>query len=173
MVLQLECNDVRVASRPVEGYRPGMARAKSGTPVEALRARLREVGLRVTAPRVAVLQRLEAHGGPVTHGDLAEELAPEGWDRATIYRNLIDLTEAGLVRRSDVGDHVWRFELLGAEGQAHEDREHAHFVCDSCGDVQCLPAESVKLDVGRGAPRSVRKNAVAIQLRGTCDDCER
>lgn len=158
-----------------------MARAKSGAAgvsVEALRARLREAGLRVTAPRVAVLQRLEAHqkrqggGGPVTHGDLAEELAPEGWDRATIYRNLIDLTEVGLVRRSDMGDHVWRFELAAADGQAHEEREHAHFVCDACGDVQCLPAESVKLDVGRGAPRSVKKQAVAIQLRGTCDDCE-
>ena len=152
-----------------------MARAKSVTPVETLRARLRAAGLRVTAPRVAVLQRLEAHAdsGPVTHGILADELGPEGWDRATIYRNLIDLTEVGLARRTDVGDHVWRFELLEGGAAAHEDREHAHFVCDKCGDVQCLPIESIKLDVGRGAPRSVRKNAVAIQLRGACDACER
>ncbi len=156
---------------------PSMARAKTATPAETLRARLRSAGLRVTAPRVAVLQRLEAHGpsGPVTHGVLADELAPEGWDRATIYRNLIDLTEVGLIRRTDVGDHVWRFELLdrsAAGASAHEDREHAHFVCDRCGDVQCLPMESIKLDVGRGAPRSVRKHAVAIQLRGACDACE-
>ena len=130
---------------------------------------------RSTRQRHAILAALRAAQRPLLPTEILELAQHDtpGIGIATIYRNLIDLTEAGLVRRSDVGDHVWRFELLGAEGQAHEDREHAHFVCDSCGDVQCLPAESVKLDVGRGAPRSVRKNAVAIQLRGTCDDCER
>jgi len=39
------------------------------------------------------------------------ELQAEGWDRATLYRNLVDMTDAGLLRRVDLGDHVWRYEL--------------------------------------------------------------
>ena len=91
-------------------------------------------GLRVTAPRVAVLQRLLQATSPVSHGELAETLAPQ-WDRATIYRNLIDLTESGVLRRTDVGDHVWRFEVRADDASSHEDRKHPHFVCGECGDV--------------------------------------
>ena len=51
----------------------------------------------------------------IVHPDEARALPSAGrrsqaWDPATIYRNLTDLSEAGLARRTDVGDHVWRFE---------------------------------------------------------------
>jgi len=50
--------------------------------------------------------------GPMSHADVAGELASHGLDRATVYRNLMDLADAGLVSRADHGDHVWRFSLL-------------------------------------------------------------
>ena len=89
-------------------------------------------------------------------------------DRTTVYRNLLDLTDAGLVRRSDLGDHVWRFELKrdGAEQKAHP-----HFTCTDCGTVECLPEVAVRLLPGRHAPRSIVKRKVEVQLRGLCDDC--
>lgn len=147
-------------------------KAKASPPVEELRATLRGADLRVTAPRVSVLRALSEATGPISHPELAEQLAHEGWDRATIYRNLIDLTEVGLVRRNDLGDHVWRFELVG-DGQAeHEKAAHPHFVCDSCGDVQCLPDEAVRVLATRGAPKALkRQRAVEIQVRGRCDRC--
>src|SRR4051812_24845920 len=73
---------------------------------------LRGAGLRRTGPRVAVLERLEAATAPLSHGEVAAMLTPAGFDRATVYRNLIDLVKKGLVRRADLGDHVWRFELV-------------------------------------------------------------
>ena len=78
--------------------------------------KIRTVGLRSTAPRVAVLRELEAATAPLSHADLVDSLGSQGYDRVTIYRNLTDLTEAGLVMRADLGDHVWRFEWreLGA-----------------------------------------------------------
>jgi len=132
------------------------------------RTELRSRGLRVTAPRLAVLEALGEAGSPLTHGELVGRLGPDGWDRATLYRNLVDLTEIGLVRRTDVGDHVWRFELADPR---HDGDHRAHFVCDSCGDVKCLPDESVELHPADGAPRSFRARQVEIQIRGRCDNC--
>jgi Fur family ferric uptake transcriptional regulator len=148
-----------------------MPRAKNTNSVETLREQIRATGLRVTAPRVAVLQRVLAAMSPVTHSEIAEALSPQGWDRATIYRNLIDLTEAGILRRTDVGDHVWRFEVKSDDDVTHIDKTHPHFVCDECGDVQCLPEEIVELHASRNAPKSLRGREVEIQLKGRCDRC--
>lgn len=131
--------------------------------------RIRTAGLRSTAPRVAVLRELQAARAPLSHAELVEALGHEGYDRVTIYRNLTDLTEAGLVARADLGDHVWRFELK-REGGPHAG-SHPHFTCTECGAVTCLPEEVVKVASARGAPKSVAARKVEIQLRGLCDRC--
>jgi len=132
---------------------------------EDLRERLRLAGLRATAPRLAVLGALRAVPAPISHPELFERLGPEGWDRATLYRNLTDLAAVGLLRRVDHGDHVWRYELAG------HDPGHAHFVCTSCGDVACVPDVTVALPAGSAGPRSVAGGRIAVRLHGECDDC--
>ena len=147
-----------------------MAQAKPRTSAEEIRGRIRERGLRATAPRVAVLQALARLGRPATHGDLTAELGPEGWDRATVYRNLVDLTEAGFARRVDMGDHLWRFELQD-ERAVHAESEHPHFLCDSCGEIACLPRDAVQVLASARAPRALKKKNVQIQVKGRCDRC--
>jgi Fur family ferric uptake transcriptional regulator len=132
---------------------------------------LRAAGLRRTTARIAVLQRLEAATGPVSHAEIAEVLAPSGYDRATVYRNLMDLAESGLVTRSDLGDHVWRFELLRGRGGVHA--EHPHFLCTDCGDVACLPDDAVRFVASRGVPRAIGRNDVEVHVKGRCDACAR
>jgi Fur family ferric uptake transcriptional regulator len=135
-----------------------------------LRDVLRKAGLRSTGPRVAVLRWLERAGTPVSHPELFEALAQEGFDRATLYRNLVDLAEAGIVRRTDLGDHVWRYELRASE-DGHV-VEHPHFVCTDCGEVACLPGVDVKIvSGGNETPRSVRSHKFAVQLSGRCNQC--
>ena len=102
----------------------GRRNSSTASSTESLRERLRAAGLRSTGARVAVLRVLEGAAAPMSHAEVHERVTGEGFDRATIYRNLIDLTDAGLVSRSDVGDHVWRFELRG-ERAAHA-AAHAH-----------------------------------------------
>lgn len=131
---------------------------------------LRGAGLRATLPRIAVLRLLTAAQAARTHAEVAEVLAGDGFDRATVYRNLMDLSEAGLVRRTDVGDHVWRFELV-RDGTEHNDAEHPHFICGSCGAVACLPEGSVSVHPQRGAPRALRRKGLTVQVRGLCDAC--
>ena len=134
---------------------------------------LRDAGLRATGARIAVLRFLLQSAVPSSHAELIDALGGAGYDRVTLYRNLTDLAEAGLVTRTDLGDHVWRFELkrTGSAGHAGERSEHPHFVCTECGEVSCLPEASVKV-VGGKVPRAAMAKNVTVQIRGICDTCE-
>ena len=139
--------------------------------VQELQALLRAAGLRSTAPRIAVLEYFHEHAGPNSHAELFKALADKGFDRATIYRILMDLAEADILSRTDLGDHVWRFELKKGVGSVKHTEEHPHFVCVDCGEVSCLPGLSVRLEGQTKAPKSVTKNKVVVQLKGRCDNC--
>jgi Fur family transcriptional regulator, ferric uptake regulator len=141
---------------------------QSPTEMSDLREQLRALGLRATGARLAVLRLLGGQGSPTSHPEIADALAEDGWDRATLYRNLVDLTRVGLLRRVDHGDHVWRYELARAEG--HDEGSHPHFLCTVCGDLACLPALTLQLPVA-DLPAALREGRVSIQFRGTCDRC--
>jgi Fur family ferric uptake transcriptional regulator len=132
---------------------------------------IRSAGLRSTGARVAVLEYFHSHAGPNSHAELFDALVDRGFDRATVYRVLIDFSEAGILSRTDLGDHVWRFELRKGAGGVEHTEEHPHFVCVDCGEVSCLPGLSIRLEGSTKAPRSVSKNKVAVQLKGRCDNC--
>lgn len=113
-----------------------------------------------------MLQHLVDHRGPKTHAEVADELADKGFDRATIYRNLIELTESSMLIRVDLGDHVWRFEFRGdAEAHGH-DASHPHFVCTSCGEVSCLNDVTVEITPKPHAPSSAAVSTVAKKRGG-------
>lgn len=130
---------------------------------------LRAAGLRATAPRRAVLRLLHEWSRPATHAEVSEALAADSWDRATVYRNLCDLADAGLVSRSDMGDHVWRFELARpVVGPDHPPSAHPHFVCNTCGKVSCLPDLPLPVE---HVPAAVRTGRVEVRVHGICDAC--
>jgi Fur family ferric uptake transcriptional regulator len=134
-----------------------------------LAEQLRAAGLRRTQPRVAVLRYMRKVGHPVAHAEVAEALGKLELDRVSVYRVLVDLARVKILTRTDLGDHVWRFDLV--RGDAAHSKEHPHFVCVSCGNVACLPEETVQITALRKAPRSVRTREVEIQLKGECDAC--
>ncbi|MBS1120073.1 MAG: ferric uptake regulator, Fur family [Deltaproteobacteria bacterium] len=136
--------------------------------LDELRDAVRACGLRATPSRIAVLELVRTSGSPISHADAADRLALQVWDRATIYRNLTDLAEAGLLRRTDVGDHVWRFEALapGDDPKA----SHAHFVCTECGTIECLPELEISTRRAK-VPRAVKQRQVEVHVRGLCDGC--
>ena len=146
-----------------------MPRAKARASLEPLREVIRDAGLRSTGPRVAVLEHLQTTKVPLSHGELVEVLAHHGYDAATIYRNLIDLTRAGLLSRINLGDNVWRFELRGSGKALHP--EHPHFVCTQCGVVTCFSQVRVKLSPAPGSTKSVVSSIAEIVLKGQCTQC--
>jgi Fur family ferric uptake transcriptional regulator len=135
--------------------------------VACIRDLLRAVGLRSTTARIAVMQQLRGSESPLTHADLAETLVPLGFDKATVYRNLIDLADAGLVKRTELGDHLWRFEFR--DPRDPQEAEHPHFVCVECGSVTCLP----EFDIGPKRRRHWAQigTVTEILLKGRCKEC--
>lgn len=140
------------------------------SPIDQIRDMLRRAGLRSTAPRIVVLQHLHGATSPVTHADVSDALTPRGFDRTTVYRNLIALTEAGLITRIDLGDHVWRFELN--RGHTAHTLDHPHFVCENCGEVQCLHDTTVTIATSAGEPASLPEIS-EILLKGRCTNCNK
>jgi Fur family ferric uptake transcriptional regulator len=145
---------------------------------DAVRGRIRGAGMRCTPARVAVLHHLETAPGPLTHAEVSEALHHLGFDRATIYRNLTELTEAGLSSRVELGDHVWRFEAKRAGG-GHKGDDHPHFVCTTCGEVSCLDDVQVAISPRPGAGKRAKRDAggrigsvTEVLLKGRCEQCE-
>jgi Fe2+ or Zn2+ uptake regulation protein len=130
-----------------------------------LTARLRERGLRATAPRVEVLAALEDLGGHRSADEVRDRLAAAGRQlpRSSVYNVLTSLVGAGLALTADAGPGPVLYEA-GREW-------HHHFVCHSCHrvfDVECLvgarPCLTPGTDVG------VVEDAQVI-FRGTCASC--
>jgi len=155
---------------------------------DAVKARIRAVGLRCTAARLTVMQHLMAASGPETHADVSDALADRGFDRATIYRNLTELTEAKLVTRVELGDHVWRFELKRPGKAGSHGEDHPHFLCTKCGEVSCLDdvtvaitpkpvAAGMRASFGAGKPKAATHRSQGIRsvtevlLKGECNKC--
>jgi Fur family ferric uptake transcriptional regulator len=145
-----------------------MSPAAQSMSVQSAREALRAAGLRSTTSRVAVLQHVAAASKPLSHADVADALVPEGYDKSTLYRCLVELADAGLLARLDAGDHAWRFELKAGEEQ--HGPEHPHFVCVDCGKVTCLPDVEVKLSPPKKS--SPVGEVTEIFLKGHCKECQ-
>jgi len=90
--------------------------------------RLRRVSRRYTNGRRDVVELLAKAGRPVSIGDIAQ--AAPSLPRSSAYRHLVDLQQAGVVRRVTANDEFSRFEL--AEGITEH---HHHLLCTRCGKV--------------------------------------
>lgn len=129
---------------------------------------LRELGLRATPARIAVCKILSVAEGPLTHAEVANRLDSRGIDRTTVFRNLNDLVEAGLVRRLEVGDHVYRFEW---RDRAAASGDHPHFVCVDCGEVRCLPdVAPAAIPVNRQRSHQI-VDVTEVLYKGHCSVC--
>jgi Fur family transcriptional regulator, peroxide stress response regulator len=130
----------------------------------AIQQSFEDSGLRCTAQRYAVMAFLKEHTGHPTAAEIykgVNRVDPRS-SRATIYNNLRDLVQAGLVREVAVEGRAARFDV--------KDMPHHHFICDRCGNV-----EDVKwYEVPRPASRSLGKRILReseVIFRGLCTRC--
>jgi Fur family ferric uptake transcriptional regulator len=131
------------------------------------RQTIQAVGLRATTARLVTLLVLRDSSAPLTHAEVSARLAEHEIDKSTIFRNLNDMVSAKLLRRSELGDHVWRFEIVTEEKLGHT--SHPHFVCVDCGSVSCM--QEIKLTNKSRAASISFGHVQEILLRGHCNDC--
>ena len=133
-----------------------------------LHASLRNAGLRVTAPRLAVLLSITGVG---QHRD-AEAIADAARARLgtlstqAVYDNLHILEEAGLVRRIQPSGHPARYEARVGDN-------HHHIVCRRCGltaDVDCAAGAAPCLEPSANQGFIVQEAEVIFW--GLCPQCQ-
>ncbi len=127
-------------------------------------SRLTEVGLRVTAPRRAVLRAIGAIEGPFTIEALTA--AAPGVGRATVFRTVKLLQEAELVCRMVLEDGGVRYE-------ASQGGHHHHLICSVCGGVTEFSDPALDLLIQENA--SIQRFELAghsLELYGRCRACD-
>src|SRR5580692_4812581 len=131
---------------------------------DAIKRSLADSGLRSTPQRYAVmafLMKQVAHPTAAEIFEAVNRLDPRS-SRATIYNNLRDLVEAGLVREVAVEGRSARFDAKGLR--------HHHFICDRCGNVEDVDWYDVpEPAVGSLGKRILRECEVIF--RGLCAKC--
>jgi len=147
---------------------PDVAETAEPQPAEPeLAARLRACGLRVTAPRLAVLAvaserpHLDADG-------IAEIVRPRLGAISTqaIYDNLHVLVGAGLLRRIEPAGGAARYEARVGDN-------HHHMVCRTCGatcDVDCAVGFAPCLEASDTHGFAV--DEAEVTFWGTCPRCQ-
>jgi Fur family ferric uptake transcriptional regulator len=132
----------------------------------ALPHRLRAAGLRVTAPRIAVLTWLADHPHATADqvaGAVRERLGSVSVQ--AVYDVLHACTRAGLLRRIEPAGHPARFE-------ARTDDDHHHLVCRGCGrteDVDRVVGLAPCLEPSDAAGYAVERTEVVFW--GWCPGC--
>jgi Fur family ferric uptake transcriptional regulator len=138
---------------------------------------LRHAGQRVTKPRVAVLARVIAARGDhlsadVLHEQVADHDPPI--HRATVYRTLEGLTEAGVLRHVHLDRGLTAYHLVDPPrlSSRHHAEQHLHAQCSQCGKVTDLPAD-VLGDTAQRIRRAsgFRLDASHVALSGMCKEC--
>lgn len=129
---------------------------------------LRSHGLRVTRPRLAVLDVL-TKGGHLEVDDIARQVRDrlDSVSTQAVYDILGVLSRAGLARRLEPAGSPARFEARVGDN-------HHHIVCRGCGtiaDVDCAVGERPCLDPGNSHGFLV--DEAEVTFWGLCPACRR
>ena len=130
-----------------------------------IESRLREVGLKLTPQRFAVLDYLVGSNGHPTAEQITTNLNrrfPRA-SRATIYNTLNALRDAGLVNEVYMDDAIARYD-------ANIDPHH-HFVCRLCDKLEDVPVEAVGKLPGHKLKSGYQVESYEIVMRGVCAAC--
>ena len=90
---------------------------------------LKKAGLKVTVPRIKILQLFEQADNPhMSAEDVYSALKQSGEEvgLATVYRVLTQFEQAGIIKRHNFSDDYAVFEL-------NQKSHHDHLVCVKCG----------------------------------------
>jgi len=148
---------------PLAHSGPILAAPDLDSVVRAVRAR----GLRVTAPRRAVIETLFAAEGPVSAEEIASGLggARSAVDDASVYGNLEALEEVGLVRHIHLGHGPGKWTLAD---RARRDYLH----CERCGAWRAVEP-SLLAEARAAIHRATGYEArfTHFPIAGLCPDC--
>jgi Fur family transcriptional regulator, ferric uptake regulator len=129
---------------------------------------LRPAGGKRSVKRDRIVGLFLAQQGHVSADELADLVRREdrGVGRATVYRTLQWMVEAGIARKVDFGDGRSRFE------PAYRHPRHFHFICTSCHQSSEFLSSDIEALVDEIADaRGFEVAQTLVQIHGVCEAC--
>ncbi len=131
--------------------------------------RLRVAGLRVTKPRVAVLEVLDsahAEHRHLTAATIADRVRPQLGTVSVqaVYDCLAALTRVGLLRTIEPAGHPVRYETSVGD-------EHHHLVCRTCGHIADVGALAPDACLSVPTDPEFRVETTEVTFWGLCPSC--
>jgi Fur family transcriptional regulator, ferric uptake regulator len=139
---------------------------------------LRPAGSKRSSKRDLIVNVFLRQEGHLTADDLFDLIRREDPDRpdsnatsqrisrATVYRTLQWMVEAGIARKVDFGEGRFRFE------HSYRHPRHFHLICKSCNrSFEFLSSDIESLLEEVAAARNFTARQSVLQIHGTCDSC--
>ncbi len=131
---------------------------------------LREKGLKLTNPRRIILEAVFANHGHFDIETLYDQIRSEhkGVSRATIYRTVPLLVEAGLIKKPLRQDSKDQYE------HSYRHRDHLHLICSECGKIIEASSKQIEKQLQQIAEKyEFEIDEKNITVDGLCKICRK
>ena len=131
-------------------------------------SRLKPAGGKRSSKREQIINVFLRQEGHLSADDLVDLIRGEDQriSRATVYRTLQWMVEAGIARKVDFGEGRFRFE------HSYRQPRHFHLICKTCHrSFEFLSSDIEALVEEVAAARSFTSAQSVVQIYGTCEEC--
>ncbi|MCL2283944.1 MAG: transcriptional repressor [Fibromonadales bacterium] len=129
---------------------------------------LKSKGLLYTQPREIVLKEAFSANWHFSADELTSQMHKNGINisRATVYRTLASMKEAGILNSVDFGHGHIHYEAPKTK------KHHEHISCEKCGTVCEIEVENLTKTINSAAAKTRFKNIkYNIRISGICEKC--
>jgi Fur family ferric uptake transcriptional regulator len=137
-------------------------------PTSAYLESLRPAGSKRSGKRDLIVNVFLRQEGHLTADDLYDLIRREDQkiSRATVYRTLQWMEDAGIARKVDFGEGRFRFE------HSYRHPRHFHLICKTCNrSFEFLSSDIEALLEEVAAARNFTARQSILQIHGTCESC--
>ena len=130
--------------------------------------RLKPEGGKRSSKREQIVNVFLRQEGHLSADDLVDIIRRDDQriSRATVYRTLQWMVDAGIARKVDFGEGRFRFE------HSYRQPRHFHLICKSCNrSFEFLSSDIEALVEEVASARSFAPSQSVVQIYGTCDEC--
>jgi Fe2+ or Zn2+ uptake regulation protein len=136
--------------------------------IEVYRGFLKSNSLLYTQPRECVLKAAISALGHFSADELTSQMHKNGINisRATVYRTLASMKDAGILNSVDLGHGHIHYEAPKTE------KHHEHITCEKCGVVCEIHVEDLEKVINSAAKKAKFKDTKhIIRISGICKRC--
>lgn len=137
--------------------------------VEQCEEKLKDKGVRPTAARILILQKLSELTRPVSLFELEAQFGT--LDKSTISRTLSVLLEHHAIHSFEDGSGSMKYEICRSPSNTcYIGDRHVHFYCEICHKTECI--SNVKIPVVQ-LPEGYVIDTINYTVKGICPACRR